>query len=128
MEMMKCRPVCPATIDCKAPFSRSELKRFLGETAFERLEKLQQLEDIQAAGLDDLDECPFCDFKAECPPIEIDKEFRCQNESCGKTSCRLCKLETHIPLTCEEFKKDNKVNVRHAVEEAMSQALIRNCK
>lgn len=127
MEMSKCRPECPSISDCKAPFSRSQLQRFLGKTTFDRLEHLQQLEDIQAAGLDNLEECPFCDYKAECPPVEIDREFRCINPTCGKTSCRLCHLETHIPKSCEENRKDNKINVRHTVEEAMTKALIRNC-
>lgn len=63
----------------------------------------------------------------ECLPVDVDKEFRCQNKKCGKTSCRLCQKETHVPLSCEEAKKDGQVTLRHIVEEAMSAALIRQC-
>jgi TRIAD3 protein (E3 ubiquitin-protein ligase RNF216) len=123
----KCRPVCFASTDCKGTFSRAQLQQVLDQRTFDRLEHLQQQQDLAAAGLDFLSECPFCDYKQECPPIEVDKEFRCQNTKCGKTSCRLCNKETHIPLSCEEAKKDDKLTLRHVVEEAMSAALIRKC-
>lgn len=61
----------------------------------------------------------------EYPPVEIDKEFRCQAEDCEKVSCRLCKLESHIPKSCEEFAKENGLSIRRQIEEAMSAALIR---
>ncbi|KAF1923925.1 uncharacterized protein M421DRAFT_301329 [Didymella exigua CBS 183.55] len=123
----KCRPVCFASLECKGTFSRAQLQQILDQKTFDRLEHLQQQEDLAAAGLDFLSECPFCDFKAECPPIEVDREFRCQNTKCGKTSCRLCDKETHIPLSCEEAKKGDQITLRHIVEEAMSAALIRKC-
>lgn len=123
----KCRPVCIASTDCKGTFSRAQLQQVLDQKTFDRLEHLQQQQDLAAAGLDFLSECPFCDYKQECPPVEVDKEFRCQNAKCGKTSCRLCDKETHIPLSCEEAKKDDKITLRHVVEEAMSAALIRKC-
>ncbi|RMZ69017.1 ring finger [Pyrenophora seminiperda CCB06] len=123
----RCRPKCFAVEDCNGTFSRRQLQEILGERTFERLEHLQQREDLAAAGLDFLSECPFCDFKMECPPVEVDKEFRCQNLKCGKTSCRLCQKESHIPLNCEESNKDGKITLRHRVEEAMSAALIRKC-
>ncbi|KAJ4986687.1 ring finger domain-containing protein [Stagonosporopsis vannaccii] len=127
MGQSKCRPKCFASTECKGTFSRAQLQQVLDAKSFERLEHMQQQQDIAAAGLDFLSECPFCDFKAECPPVEEDKEFRCQNTKCGKTSCRLCDKETHIPLSCEEAKKDGQLTLRHVVEEAMSAALIRKC-
>jgi TRIAD3 protein (E3 ubiquitin-protein ligase RNF216) len=117
-----------STDGCTAGFARQQFQRFLDEGVFARLELLQQNEDIKKAGIENLDECPFCDFKAECLPVEIDREFRCLNSECEKVSCRLCQAETHIPQTCEEFAKDNKLSVRHIVEEAMTNALKRNCK
>ncbi|KAF2856359.1 hypothetical protein T440DRAFT_384760 [Plenodomus tracheiphilus IPT5] len=123
----RCRPTCFGVTDCTGTFSRSQLQQVLPKRTFERLDHMQQLEDLKAAGLDFLSECPFCDFKMECPPIEVDKEFRCENHKCGKTSCRLCDKETHIPLTCEESKKDGQLTFRHIIEEAMSAALIRYC-
>ncbi|KAF1964895.1 hypothetical protein BU23DRAFT_491236 [Bimuria novae-zelandiae CBS 107.79] len=126
MGSSRCRPVCFADTSCGGTFTRSQLQDCLGETSFDRLEHMQQMQDLEIAGLD-LDECPFCDFKQECPPVEEDKEFRCLNPKCRKTSCRICQKETHIPLSCEEAKKDEKLTVRHIVEEAMTAALIRNC-
>lgn len=43
-------------------------------------------------------------------------------------SCRLCQQKSHIPQTCEEFAKENKLSVRHTVEEAMTEAMVRKCK
>ncbi|USP74472.1 E3 ubiquitin-protein ligase RNF216 [Curvularia clavata] len=122
-----CRPKCFGVDGCDGTFSRGQLQDVLSEKTFERLEHMQQMEDLAAAGLDFLSECPFCDFKMECPPVEFDKEFRCQNPKCSKTSCRLCQKESHIPLSCEEFKKEGQITLRHVVEEAMSAALIRHC-
>ncbi|KAL6706833.1 hypothetical protein ACN47E_005169 [Coniothyrium glycines] len=127
MGQSQCRPKCFATSDCNGTFSRSQLQQILSETTFERLEHMQQMEDLKAADLDFLSECPFCDFRMECPPVEIDREFRCQSTKCGKTSCRLCQKESHIPLSCQEAQKDGQLTLRHTVEEAMSEALIRHC-
>ena len=42
-------------------------------------------------------------------------------------SCRLCKAKSHIPLSCDEFKKENGVSERRVIEEARTEALIRTC-
>jgi TRIAD3 protein (E3 ubiquitin-protein ligase RNF216) len=127
MGLSNCRPKCFGVDNCEGTFTRKDLQKVLSDKTFERLEHMQQLEDLAAAGLDFLSECPFCDFKMECPPVEVDKEFRCQNKKCAKTSCRLCEKETHIPLTCKEAEKEGQITLRHIVEEAMSAALIRQC-
>jgi TRIAD3 protein (E3 ubiquitin-protein ligase RNF216) len=127
MGLSNCRPKCFGVNNCEGTFTRKDLQEVLSDQTFDRLEHMQQLEDLAAAGLDFLSECPFCDFKMECPPVEVDKEFRCQNKKCGKTSCRLCEKETHIPLSCKEADKDGQITLRHIVEEAMSAALIRQC-
>ncbi|KAI4686295.1 hypothetical protein J4E81_008647 [Alternaria sp. BMP 2799] len=127
MGQSRCRPKCFGVDDCNGTFTRRQLQQVLSDKTFERLEHMQQREDLEAAGLDFLSECPFCDFKMECLPVEVDKEFRCQNPKCSKTSCRLCEKESHIPLSCEESKKDGQITLRHIVEEAMSAALIRHC-
>jgi len=44
--------------------------------------------------------CPFCDYGA-IMENENDKEFRCQNNECQIVSCRICRAESHIPLSCE---------------------------
>jgi TRIAD3 protein (E3 ubiquitin-protein ligase RNF216) len=92
------------------------------------LARLQQEEVLRVAEIDGLVQCPFCDYAAICGPIEEDKEFRCQNPECMEISCRHCQKKTHIPLSCKEASKDDAIAVRHAVEEAMTQAMIRKCK
>lgn len=61
------------------------------------------------------------------PPIEQDREFRCGNDDCKRITCRMCKKDSHTPLNCEEAVKENKLDARHILEEALSDALIRKC-
>ncbi|KAL8906506.1 MAG: hypothetical protein Q9207_001992 [Kuettlingeria erythrocarpa] len=112
---------------CKAIFSRSERQRFLDAKTIDKLERLQQQTELRQADLPNLETCPFCDFAAICDPIEVDKEFRCGNPECEKVSCRKCRIVTHIPMSCEEFKKENGVSGRHQIEEARTKALLRQC-
>lgn len=121
----RCRVLC--TAGCGAGFAHEQLHQLSDKSLLEKLELLQQEKDIRDAGLDDLEECPFCDYKAILPPVEEDFEFRCMNPLCEKTSCRRCKSVSHIPITCEQYAKDNKMNVRHKIEEAMTAAMIRSC-
>lgn len=67
---------------CTATFSRQERERFLDPKSIEKLERLQQQDEIRLADLQNLCTCPFCDFAAICPPIEEDREFRCHNPEC----------------------------------------------
>lgn len=113
---------------CKATFDRQEKARFLDAATIDKLERLQQQDDIRRAEMGDLESCPFCDFAAICAPPDVDRVFECQNPECMEASCRLCKEKTHVPLSCEEFKKENSIGERHAVEEARTEALIRSCK
>lgn len=124
---MKYRLQCFDVSGCQAPFARSELKEVLGSSIMEKLDSLQQEDEIRNAELEGLEDCPFCSYKVVLPPVEEDKEFRCENTSCRVVSCRLCKEKSHIPMSCEENKNDKGLSERHQVEEAMSQALIRKC-
>lgn len=125
--LMKYEMKCFDVSGCQAGFDRKLLRLAVGETVMEKLESLQQLDEIAKAGLEGLEECPFCNYKAVYPPVEVDREFRCLNPDCEKVSCRLCRDETHIPKSCEEAKKEKGVPERRVVEEAMSEALIRTC-
>ncbi|PKX99417.1 E3 ubiquitin-protein ligase RNF216 [Aspergillus novofumigatus IBT 16806] len=125
--LMKYQLQCFDTSGCQAGFPRSEIKEVLGSSMMAKLDALQQQDEISRASIEGLESCPFCEFKAICPPVDEDREFRCCNPSCEVVSCRLCKDVTHVPKTCEEAKKDRGVSERHLVEEAMSEALIRNC-
>ncbi len=127
----RCRPKCMDQSGCKAQFADHQLRLCLGVKTLVRLNRLQQQQDLKEAGIEGLEECPFCNYMAVCLSILVDREFRCGEPDCGKISCRLCHHETHIPLSCEiaaEIReKDNKIDARHVVEEAMTEALIRTC-
>lgn len=121
----RCRVLC--TAGCGAGFAHAQLQLLSNKQLLEKLAQLQQEKDIREAGLDNLEECPFCDYKLIMPPVEEDFEFRCANPDCEQVSCRRCKAISHIPRTCEENAKDNKLNTRHKIEEAMTAAMIRSC-
>ena len=125
--LMKYQLQCIDTSGCQAEFSRSTLEDVLGPSLTKKLDSLQQEDEIRRAGLEGLDSCPFCEFKAVCAPIEEDREFRCQNPACEEVSCRLCRTNSHIPQTCAEAAKEKGIPERRQVEEAMSEALIRQC-
>lgn len=112
---------------CSATYSRKERQRALDAKTFDTLERLQQQAELKAANMKGLENCPFCDFAAICPPVKVDKEFRCRNTECERTSCRLCHKDSHIPMSCKEYKESQGVDERHAVEEAMTKALLKTC-
>ncbi len=82
--------VCMDQSGCKLPFPDSELRRFLSPKLLELYERVKQRKEIEAAGLEGLEECPFCEYKVV---IENDNErlFRCENDACGAVTCRQCK-------------------------------------
>lgn len=121
----RCRVLC--TAGCGAGFEPAQLNLISDKQLLQKLADLQQEKDIREANLDDLEECPFCDYKAIMPPIEENFEFHCANPECEKVSCRRCKGSSHIPISCEQFAKEKKANSRHTIEEAMTAALIRSC-
>jgi E3 ubiquitin-protein ligase RNF216 len=73
----RCRVLC--TAGCGAPFPPNQLNLLSNKELLEKLAELEQEKAIRDAGLEDLEECPFCDYKAVLPPIEEDFEFRCAN-------------------------------------------------
>jgi hypothetical protein len=121
---------CPS--GCGETFREPQLRLISDADALvDKLMQLRQEHDLRTAGIDDIESCPFCDFKTVCPPIHIDFEFHCQSSACNITSCRKCKDKTHIPDSCEENQrkrsKESAIGLRRAKEEAMSNALIRHC-
>ncbi|KAM0408178.1 hypothetical protein ACHAPZ_001662 [Fusarium culmorum] len=118
---------CLSTEGCNAGFSYKERQRFLPESLASALDRIEQDENVRLAELPDLAQCPFCSYAEEYPPVAINKEFRCRKPECMVTSCRLCKLVTHVPKTCKEAAVERGLDKRRHVEEAMSEALIRKC-
>ncbi|TPX26748.1 hypothetical protein DIZ76_012210 [Coccidioides immitis] len=118
---------CMDTSGCNALFSQVELADILGTALMRKIDDLRQRDEIEKAEIDGLEECPFCDFKAIYPPVEENREFRCLKSECWKVSCRSCKGGSHVPKTCDEARKEKNIPVRHKIEEAMSEAIIRIC-
>lgn len=127
IELGRYKLTCMDGSECKAEFSRTERLRFLDFKTFNLLDRLQQREELRTAGVDGLAFCPFCDYAAIYPPTDSNKVFECHNPECERASCRLCRQDSHIPKSCAENKKDQGVTERHAVEEAMTMALIKIC-
>ena len=111
---------------CGETLSTNVLKQVLPSLMYSKLIQRLQLEEIQAAGLEDLVQCPSCNF-ATIMPNKDDKLIICGNGDCGKVTCRLCGEENHLPLTCDEVEKDGEVAARTKVENAMTEAMIRAC-
>ncbi|KAK2742915.1 hypothetical protein FQN57_005045 [Myotisia sp. PD_48] len=125
--LMKFELHCVDISGCKAPFLAKELIACLGDTLWDKLMEIQQQNEIAQAGIEGLEECPYCEFKAIYPSVEQDREFRCQRPQCNKITCRMCREDSHVPKSCEEFRKEKNIPLRHKVEEAMSEAIIRTC-
>ncbi|KXN82310.1 hypothetical protein AN958_02742, partial [Leucoagaricus sp. SymC.cos] len=116
----QCDPPCTRT------FPPSSLHRVLPRKTYVLYERLLQQQEIAAANLEGLEECPFCEWKCIIDvEWEEEKLFRCGG--CGAISCRKCRRLDHLPKSCEEEEKERGLDVRHSVEEAMTQALMRNC-
>ena len=126
--------------NCKAELSMEQLLAILEPSLASRLELNLQNEVLRLANMDDLSDCPFCEFKAILPPISEDPLFRCQNfEKCGKTSCRKCNKAVHSGLSCkaadkaklpgaENSKEALLKKLRAELATTLSNALICRCK
>ncbi|KAI8610261.1 hypothetical protein BC830DRAFT_1167712 [Chytriomyces sp. MP71] len=119
---------CLDTSGCKFLFPRSEMERFLNPQVLAGYDRLCQEESLRVAEIAGLTSCPFCDYAVIIvTDPKVDKLFNCENVECMVISCRLCKRKNHIPQTCEEVSKDDALSVRHKIEEAMTEALLRKC-
>lgn len=78
------RLACMDGSGCKSEFSHREMLRFLDEKTLTALSKIEQEDALRIAEIDGFVTCPFCDYGAICAPVEVDKEFRCQNSECKK--------------------------------------------
>ncbi|RYP21682.1 hypothetical protein DL765_002143 [Monosporascus sp. GIB2] len=118
---------CMSMDGCSGGFSYTQRKRFLDKALRTALDRIEQEAVLREAGIESLETCPFCPYAAEYPPVDEDKEFRCEMPGCRRVSCRLCRKETHIPKSCAEVAREEGLTARREIEEAMSEALIRKC-
>jgi E3 ubiquitin-protein ligase RNF216 len=101
---------CMDVSGCKAEFTTDEVARFVDAKTLALRDKLESENAIREvfpfesvlikATIEGFVACPFCDYGAIIED-DNDKEFRCQNKECGIISCRSCRAESHIPLSCE---------------------------
>ncbi|TPX66377.1 hypothetical protein SpCBS45565_g04531 [Spizellomyces sp. 'palustris'] len=113
---------------CESLFPPAAIAQFLPEKILKGYLKLCQEVDLERAGIPDFQACPFCPFgEIVSTNVEEDKLFYCRNEECMAVSCRKCNRRNHVPLTCEESKSEDVLVVKHQIEEAMTDALLREC-
>lgn len=117
---------CMDMSGCQELFTDGVLAGILTASAMSLYHRLRQMKDLEMAGIDGLESCPHCPF-AVVIDNPNEKLFRCLNPECLKVTCRKCKRPDHIPKRCEEVEEAFKLDNRHAVEEAMSAALMRRC-
>lgn len=125
--MLKYEMQCQHGDGCAAQLDMEGMGRAVPLKVLDRLAFNQQQAEIAAAGLDGLEQCPFCDFQAVVDAGDEVTVFNCLHPDCGRASCRKCKEDAHIPKTCEEHKDERGLSARHAVEEARSESVMRQC-
>jgi hypothetical protein len=111
--------------DCTAEIEPRVLERVLKPSIFQRLAERLANEELMNANLENLVQCPACNFAVIIP--ESEKLIECKNPGCGKVSCKECKEQNHLPLRCDEVEKDDEVKARTKLENAMALAMIREC-
>ena len=69
------------------------VKKALPSALFNKLQQKRQLEEVEAAGLEDLEKCPACSYATIIPDPAV-KVLVCGNPECGKETCRECREES----------------------------------
>lgn len=81
---------CMHQSNCEMEIPFSQLKLCFPPSLVLLYERVTQSAEIAAAGLSNLEECPFCEFKCVIEN-EDERLFTCLDETCGVVSCRSCK-------------------------------------
>ncbi|KAG9254296.1 uncharacterized protein F5Z01DRAFT_622410, partial [Emericellopsis atlantica] len=118
---------CLSSDQCEGGFDESQRRLFLDENLTKALDRIEWSNSLQAAGIEGLATCPFCEYAAEYPPVEEAPVFRCEAPSCLQRSCRKCNKKDHEPNGCEAEYTDADLAARRKIEEARTKALIRKC-
>lgn len=118
------RLACMHISGCEALLPVGELRRLLPANVFALYERLEQQKELAEAKVEGLEGCPFCDWACiPSVPKEDHPLLQCGREECGIVSCRLCRKKEHVPFGCENMHTRERI----AIEEAMSEALMRSC-
>ena len=116
------------TGNCEETISIATLERTLEKEIFSKWVLKIQAAEVEQAGVEGLEQCPFCPFvQVINQGPEVDPIFVCQHPECSKQSCRLCKDIAHPNLRCDQVEKDAEVEKRTYIENKMTEALIRVC-
>ena len=97
---------------CGQMMEEEAVKKALPSALFNKLQQKRQLEEVEAAGLEDLEKCPACSYATIIPDPAV-KVLVCGNPECGKETCRECREESHTPLACNEVERDEEVRARN---------------
>ncbi|KAJ1309981.1 hypothetical protein OPQ81_006739 [Rhizoctonia solani] len=118
--------LCVDQTGCRAPFPDELLQRVLSPETFDLLDRIRQNKDIDDAKLPGLEHCPFCDYAYII--TDNGPTFICQKPTCMVVSCRRCRRVEHGAQSCEEVaQKEKSSQGEHAIAEAMTMALVRDC-
>ncbi|CCO28816.1 TRIAD3 [Rhizoctonia solani AG-1 IB] len=100
--------LCMDQSGCRAPFPDEQLQRVLPPKTLDLLQRIRQKKAVDDARIPGLEHCPFCDYAY----IITDN---------GAT------IE-HGHMSCEEvIQKEKSSQGEHAIAEAMTMALVRDC-
>lgn len=118
---------CMDASGCAAELSNDGVGKAVPIQIFDCLAMSKQQAEIQAAGIEGLEQCRWCEYQAVCDEVEKDPVFYCLNPECKRATCRKCREDNHLPSSCEEHRQYNALAGRHRVEEARTDAVIRQC-
>ena len=103
---------------CAQIFAPYELYQVLPPKLLSQYERINQRKEVFAAGLEGLEECPFCSWACVIDSEE-EKLLRCGNEEvCGVISCRKCKQVVRFVFSALYFCL-LKVDVRNIFQRAV---------
>lgn len=135
----RAQPECFATVSelCTGTIEMAYIKAAVDPRSATRLESMQQQNDLReafdatGAGANDcavpgrLEQCPGCEYQAWTDDHSKATLFECQNPDCRQITCRACREKAHWGVSCKATKA--KPTIAHAVEDALSDRLIRTC-
>jgi TRIAD3 protein (E3 ubiquitin-protein ligase RNF216) len=128
---------------CHSDFARRFQEENINKDTLRLLDRLHTRHAI--SGLDNVEECPFCDFLAVLDPPDVADIatwwFKCHDPKCLKVSCRMCRGADHYGKSCDAALKKGKgkalpataskeekaAMLKKLVEEARTKAKIRSC-
>ncbi|KAK9447970.1 uncharacterized protein V1518DRAFT_406429 [Limtongia smithiae] len=126
---------CITVGGCPGKFKREEIEPLIPQKSLQLLDKMQQRSEIIERGAK-IVICPFCDFFTSDDDFDAMEgmNFKCLNAGCKIVSCPYCNEVAHLPRSCASVRQekeakheDTKLDAKHKIEEAMTQALVRTC-